>query len=108
MNKDIAVQAPFVKLVMDMSTGHIAECACKHLSEPGDILIVDEHEYGWWIRVPCDDLDDEDFRGPFTDRFGYEGQSILDILRFARKWECDLIHLHAEGYDFDELHKYDW
>lgn len=97
------VRPPSTFRVLNLSTKHVAESDVKWLSEPGQYLLTNEFEHGWFILV---DRDEPNWLN--NNRLEGVPASILAILQYALDHQCDYILLNGVGPVNAALPEYNW
>lgn len=89
---------------LDCSTGHITRETMKML-EAGDNQrlwnTVAPYEYGAFVGVPS-------FEGASEDQFASFPKDLMEVLKFAAQRDCQIVRFDADGFDHDELPRYEW
>lgn len=62
-----------------------------------------KHEYGWILYV-TDELDENDVNSLINDGNGF----IIEIWKFAKSNDCNLVNLDADAEVVDELQQFEW
>lgn len=89
---------PAVHRFLDISTGHLPEAERVGL-ESGELLDnktprVIRHTYGWWVNVPEEIDEEEDFA---------DAPALLAAVRFAQGLECVWINFDVDAAQVDGL-----
>lgn len=102
-----ALNAPAVRHYLDVGTEHLPRPELDGLAGndliPGHDWIITNHAYGWWVWVPPD-LNDEDNYYPSA-LADYPG--LAAIIRHAHAHGCSWVNLDADGCTISDLPVYD-
>lgn len=108
MEKAIEDEAALeIHKLMVLSTAHITKDADAHMTdlmgedsarEVANGAVVDKLPYGWLITIGSEDPDDGVEYYP----------SLVDCVRYARKYGCPLLRLDSDGPKMKDLPTYNW
>ena len=102
-----------VRQYLDVSTAHLTEQDNRMLSqsvEDRDVInmvvpLVREYEYGHWVWVP--DAEDIEFYAQSYTSYGLS-ETFVDVLRYARKNNCDWVNFDRDAEPCEDLPTHDW
>lgn len=94
-----------IRKLLDISTAHIKPTTAVLLNnmaapsgyawnkDPGGIIVYDKGEYGWFVYLDFDGIDDE------IEHHGNERipQDLLDCIKLARDNDCDMLCLDGDS-----------
>ncbi|WP_380162685.1 hypothetical protein [Kineococcus sp. R86509] len=91
---------------LDLSTAHLtqreAQSAAQELTTTGPRVI--EHEYGLWVNVQHDDIEDED--QSLVENF----PNLLAVIRYAREqgWDMNWVNFDRDSPKLPDLPHFTW
>ena len=100
---------------LDASTHHVTEADAQilrdaeHSDQPirapdGGFQVVDPYQYGWWVHVQPDDATEQT---EVMQGIGFS-KAFVKLIDYARGLDCQWVRLDQDGYEIDDLERFDW